>query len=1621
MKDLNNIQLTELSTCVLGACAALLLGCASPTSENPQSDVEVSVHHSTLSDPFIESNGMVVMEAENFHVRESRGRHSWYTTYDKWASNLRNVLVSPNLGITYDENYVVYSPQLDFHVYFKTIGTFIVWIRGAGETSDDNSCHVGIDGMAVDTAARVTGFRGQLSWSNEMQNIQIATVPITEAGMHTINVWMREDGFRMDKIVLTTDSDFVPGGDGPKESVMAKVGCTTDDECDDGNPCTDNVCSDGICVRSNNTASCDDGDACTENDVCEEGSCSGSPRNCDDLNSCTDDTCVDGVCTHSNNRDRCDDGDACTQNDRCGDGTCTGRAIICDDFNECTADICEGGACVFEAISAPCDDGDGCTVDDVCSEGECVPGTPMVCEDNGNICTDEVCEAGACVSKNNKNSCNDGNFCTVVDVCRDGHCIGLRKRRCDDDNPCTDDSCDDSGCIHTPNTDSCDDGDYCTVGDTCSDGVCVGGGQRDCNDGNICTEDTCIDGQCAYAYLSGTCDDGDACTVEDVCSEGACIGEPMVCADDGNVCTDELCSEGVCISEFNANPCDDGDACTLDDTCTEGVCTAGSLMNCDDGDPCTDDTCEDGICIHIDNGTCVGTDTEPCTPKTYVFRMGLNSYTAVTDIGLKQQYPDTPYPSETTIGVDLEDVYNNETTETQALVKFAEIFGDGEGQIPLSAIVENASVSFYTTNSTTGPVSLHRMLVDWNEASTWNSLIDGVSPDDVEAQTLVDGEIENPAVNQQTSVDVTDTVSSWQNAPGDNYGWVLLNHNTDGWDFRGSEHETETNRPELIVDVCEFGGVEPDGGVDTDTDSETETEPDGGLSCTPGTYTYQLGSNGFTSVVDINIAEQNPDVAYPSADILGVDLEDVYNTPDTETQLLIKFSDLFGNSAGQIAKDATIERAVLSLVTDNGTTNDISVHRMLLPWDESATWNSFDGGVNADDVDAESDPSAIVSAPSVGDVAQFDITSSITIWQSNPELNYGWVVFNDGTDGWDVFASEHDTVSERPKLTIDVVCSNGPFGTDTDTDTDTEPLCEPIFFTFRAGLDGYTDVVDINLSQQEPDSVLNSETTIGVDLEDTHNTSETETQALIRFNNIFGTAAGQIPVDADIVSAELSVTTSNATTNNISLHQMLVDWGPDATWNLTVDGVSADDVESVATPDTTPSSQSVGASSFDVTASVISWQSGTTSNFGWVILNDGVDGWDFDASESSSESKRPTLIVEVCGEVIPPNINPPVPVYPLDGSDGIETNPTLETTVSTLDNAPIDVVFYGRKAGEAPWTLIVLPDTQIYVQNRPEIFKTQTEWIVNNREALNIQMVAHEGDIVNSANSQTQWDNAYDALNLLIEAGMPFTFSPGNHDHSPMTTTGDTTLFSSIFTPELFEPFPWWPEDSSFNNNNNHYVILNIAGEDYVFIGLDFCPDEYEIAWANDVLTAHADKKAVLTTHALLDDDGHYRGGLLCPDTQYIWDDLITNHENLRLVLCGHMHESDGEAYLASYNSAGYLVHQLMANYQTYTNGGDGRLRIMTFDPPNDKIYVQTYSPYTGVYDTGPESSYELDYEMNGGDPYSLLGSVTGVESGNNAALYFGDLESATTYEWYIEVTDGIDLLKGPIWRFTTL
>ena len=117
------------------------------------------------------------------------------------------------------------GPQLDYAVTFHTPGTYYVWVRGIADSapggSASDSVNLGMDGTCTTTLGNGTSFPqgAGFSWAGPANAIGgSGTIVVTTPGAHVINVWMREDGFDFDKLILTSRADYTPSGVGPSEN-----------------------------------------------------------------------------------------------------------------------------------------------------------------------------------------------------------------------------------------------------------------------------------------------------------------------------------------------------------------------------------------------------------------------------------------------------------------------------------------------------------------------------------------------------------------------------------------------------------------------------------------------------------------------------------------------------------------------------------------------------------------------------------------------------------------------------------------------------------------------------------------------------------------------------------------------------------------------------------------------------------------------------------------------------------------------------------------------------------------------------------------------------------------------------------------------------------------------------------------------------------------------------------------------------------------------------------------------------------------------------------------------------------------------------------------------------------
>lgn len=178
---------------------------------------------------------------------------------------------------------------------------------------------------------------------------------------------------------------------------------------------------------------------------------------------------------------------------------------------------------------------------------------------------------------------------------------------------------------------------------------------------------------------------------------------------------------------------------------------------------------------------------------------------------------------------------------------------------------------------------------------------------------------------------------------------------------------------------------------------------------------FQQGQSGYAGTVDTEIWAIAPSKSLFEQGTMTTD----GNNGGGESQVLMRFADVFGRGDRQVPHLSRVVSAKLIVVAfDPGST--IYLHRMLAPWDDSATWDGMAGGVGVDNIEA----STVRDGFNFGEInmdkqsIEFDVTATVQKW-SNGEPNYGWVFTSTGSNGWDFYSSNWIEQDLRPQLEVE--------------------------------------------------------------------------------------------------------------------------------------------------------------------------------------------------------------------------------------------------------------------------------------------------------------------------------------------------------------------------------------------------------------------------------------------------------------------------------------------------------------------------------------------------------------------------------------------------------------------------
>ena len=294
-------------------------------------------------------------------------------------------------------------------------------------------------------------------------------------------------------------------------------------------------------------------------------------------------------------------------------------------------------------------------------------------------------------------------------------------------------------------------------------------------------------------------------------------------------------------------------------------------------------------------------------------------------------------------------------------------------------------------------------------------------------------------------------------------------------------------------------------------------------------------------------------------------------------------------------------------------------------------------------------------------------------------------------------------------------------------------------------------------------------------------------------------------------------------------------------------------------------------------------------------------------------------------------------------------NGTEEAIVAELFVDKGDMEFY-----TGDYSFAVIPDIQRLVEYYPSKVDAYFDWIIAKADEMNVKFVISVGDLVHTPTAE-QFDTISRGAKKLLDAGIQFMFVPGNHDYEDSNRKLD--LFNQYFDYDTFSSQTSFVDTFEDGRMENAYYEYSVGDVKYLVVCLELAPRDSVIAWANDIIKKHPRHRVILTQHAYLDVSGellnkdpdnyfyasHYQPSSC--DAQYLWDNLISQHENIFLNLCGHMGSSE-IIYRTDIgkNRNEILTVLLDAERMDTSFEGAGAISIFTMDEENRELRINHYS-----------------------------------------------------------------------------
>ncbi|MGA2386289.1 MAG: metallophosphoesterase [Candidatus Bathyarchaeia archaeon] len=344
------------------------------------------------------------------------------------------------------------------------------------------------------------------------------------------------------------------------------------------------------------------------------------------------------------------------------------------------------------------------------------------------------------------------------------------------------------------------------------------------------------------------------------------------------------------------------------------------------------------------------------------------------------------------------------------------------------------------------------------------------------------------------------------------------------------------------------------------------------------------------------------------------------------------------------------------------------------------------------------------------------------------------------------------------------------------------------------------------------------------------------------------------------------------------------------------------------------------------------------------------------------------------------------------------------------------------------FSIVQITDTQYLSDSYPAAYSGLTSWIVNNSEALNLAMVVHTGDIVETPNNLTDWQNANAAMMTLYYNEIPYCWDAGNHDQIGNDGYSDGNVNGTYiggnypaFNVTLMRQNPYWVGD--IFNGASTAVQFSFGSYRFMIINVEYDANQTVLNWMQGLLAANPNVNVIVATHNYLNGNGTY-GTLDAYDVTWAtnFEKILNNYPNVFMTLNGHDYGEGGTADNLRVGNR----EEIFFNRQEVDNQmGAATARIYTFnfnDTANPIVYIHTYQDYGSPHFlTDPQDQFTFYPALNAYSPSNATVPTSNSFLGSSGySVGFG---SAATLQGFSQYGDTLTfnglIMNGVTSNFT--